>query len=119
MLKAPELKIPTKLGDITEEFVQSSYAIGTEYLKSCFTYIFNSAPAGLLTSYTIGTWSFKIKPSQVRKHGTAEDIANLPPPTNYNQKHKTKRKINPGKRRAMRKVAKSGTGKRYGIGTND
>ncbi|KAL7538044.1 hypothetical protein ACHAXR_008244 [Thalassiosira sp. AJA248-18] len=111
MMEAPGLSIPTKQSHIDEAFVQSSYAMATEYLKSRFSYIFE-AEDGLVNSYTIGTWSYKIKPSEVVKHGTQADIDKLPAPTAKNQQHKTKRKVTPGKRRRVRKVAKAGTGKR-------
>lgn len=97
-------------GDI-EAFVTSSYALATEYLKSHFSYIFKSTD-GLINSYTIGTWSHKIKRSSVLKNGTAEDIAKLPPETAYNKEHSKKRTITVGKRRKLNKVAKAGTRKR-------
>jgi len=77
-------------------------------------------PKGKVATYTIGTWSHKIKPSVVRKrgNGTSEDIALLRKPTNYNKSHETKRTINPGERRRVRKVAKIGTGKRDSIQEN-
>ena len=108
MMEAPGLNIPD---DIDETFVTSSYALATEYLKSHFSYIFKSTD-GLINSYTIGTWSHKIKRSSVLKNGTAEDIAKLPPETAYNKEHSKKRTITVGKRRKLNKVAKAGTRKR-------
>jgi len=43
-----------------------------------------------VSKYTTGTWSKKIKRSFVKKHGTVEDIVQLPLETNYNQPKKRK-----------------------------
>jgi len=94
MMEAPGLEIPTELKDIDEAFVQSSFEIATEYLKSCFSYIFKASEK-TINSYRLGTWSLKIKYNQVKKHGTAEDIARLPPPIARN---KSRLDSNPGKR---------------------
>ena len=111
MMEAPGLNIPNNVKDIDEAFVTSSYALATEYLKSCFSYIFKSTD-GLINSYALGTWSYKIKRSVVLKNGTAEDIAKLPSETAYNKAHATKRTITVSKRRRLNKVAKAGTSKR-------
>ena len=70
----------------------------------------------MVNTYTLSTWSFKIKPSEVRKKGTEEDIALLPPATAYNKSHSTKRTVNAGKRRGFSRVAsrvaKKGKGKK-------
>ena len=44
---------------------------------------------------TAATWSKKIQRYSIEKEGTAEDIANLPPPTvkNYNRKVNVSRKV--------------------------
>ena len=119
MMEAPGLNIPHNTAEIDEAFVQSSYVNATEFLKSQFSYIFKE-PKGKVATYTIGTWSHKIKPSVVRKrgNGTSEDITLLQKPTNYNKSHKTKRTINPGERQRVRKVAKIGTGKRNSMQGN-
>ena len=108
MMGAPGLSIPSKRDDIDEAFVQSSYFIATDHLKSCFSYIFTKS-AAILSSYTIGTWSHKIKPSVVRKYGTALDVARLPPTTPRNNPHRTKPQQ---RRRRVRKVVKAGAGRR-------
>ena len=82
--------------------VQLSYAIATDHLKSRFSYIFRKS-AGIVSSYTIGIWSHKIKPSVVQKYGTESDIARLP---------RTKRTFTQQRRRQVWKVAKAGAGKR-------
>ncbi|KAL7537408.1 hypothetical protein ACHAWF_013067, partial [Thalassiosira exigua] len=111
MMEAPELVIPSRLEQIDEAFVQSSYAIATEYLKSCYSFIFK-VPEATLANYKISTWSFKIKHNHVRKHGTESDIAKLPPRTPRNNPHSTKRTYRQGERRRVRKVARAGAGKR-------
>ena len=89
MMLAPGVSIPINQEDIDEAFGKSSYAIATEHLNSHFSYIYSLAPhAGLVTNYTIGTWSKKVQRAQVMKHGTEEDTAKLPPPSNYNHEHK-------------------------------
>ena len=89
MMSAPGVEIPHRVDDITEDILRSNYAMATAYLRENFSYIFQQ-PEDTVSKYTIGTWSKKIKPSFVKKHGTVEDIARLPPETNYN--HPKKRK---------------------------
>ena len=96
--------------------MKSSYAIATEHLKSTFSYIFSRPQAGLVANYTIGTWSKKVQRAQVMKHGTEEDKAKLPPPSNYNHEHKQKRTVASGERVRPRKIAKRNTGRKDGIG---
>ena len=110
MMEAPGLHIPRR-DDIGENFVQSSYTIATDHLKSRFSYIFRKS-AGIVSSYTIGTWSHKIKPHVVRKYGTESDLARLPPATPRNNPHRTKRTFTHQRRRQVRKVARAGAGKR-------
>ncbi len=49
----------------------------------------------IYSGYTLGMWSFKIKLSDVKNHGTAADKARLPAETSANQQHKSKCTINP------------------------
>ena len=80
---APNLNIPSKVEDIYDEFIRSSYNIATEYLRSSVSYTTHE-------SYTVG--------SVVKKHGTDADKAKLPANTLANQPHKAKRTImNPSK----------------------
>lgn len=111
MMEAPGLSIPSNRDDIDEAFVQSSYAIATDHLKSRFSYMFRKS-AAIVSSYTIGTWSHKTKPSVVRKYGTASDVARLSPTTPRNNPHRTKRTFTQQRRRRVRKVAKAGAGRR-------
>ncbi|KAL7553258.1 hypothetical protein ACHAWF_016513 [Thalassiosira exigua] len=87
MMETPGLIIPDD-DDVDEAFVLSSFELATEYLRRNFSYIFKSATAEKVDKYTLGTWSHKIIPSQVRKHGTAADVAKLPPPTEKGSAHK-------------------------------
>ena len=111
MMEAPGLSIPSDRDKIDEAFLQSSYAIATDHLKSRFSYIFRK-PAAVVSSYTIGTWSQKTRPHVVRKCGTDSDVARLPPATTRNNPHRTKRTFTQQRRRRVRKVAKAGAGKR-------
>ena len=100
MMQTPGLTIPTRLEDIDEAFVRTSYVTATDYLKSCFSYIFEK-DAGIVNAYTLGTWSFKIKHSEVKKHGNPADIGKLPPLL----LHSSKQAAPFGKRRKVNKVA--------------
>ena len=68
MMEAPDINIPSIVDDITEEILISSYDAATAHLKEKFSYIF-------------GTWSKKVKRSEVLKHGTPLDISRLPAAT--------------------------------------
>ena len=120
MEEAPNLNIPPKVENIDDEFIRASYDIATEYLRSRVSYIFAGTQEATHESYTVGTWSFKIKPSEVKKRGTDADKAKLPADTLANQPHKAKRTIsNSGLRHQPRKIAKKGTGKRSALETSE
>jgi hypothetical protein len=119
MMDAPGLRIPKNMDEITDDFVRESYEIATAYLKSLFEYIFLNKPEGATDSYTIGTWSFKIKVSEVQKHGTDNDKAKLPLRTPSNQQHKTKRTITPSKRQRPPKITKKGTSRKRALEANN
>ena len=117
MEKAPGLNLPAKLEDIDETVVERTFVVATEYLRGQYEYIFE-APAGLVSSYTIGTWCAKIKPSNVRKHGTESDKAKLPPQRGRHKRHGSMRSfLSP--RTQIRKVAKKGTSKRASAGLEE
>ncbi|KAK1746052.1 hypothetical protein QTG54_002659 [Skeletonema marinoi] len=73
---------------ITEEYIKESYDCATQFLKDNYSYIFTK-PDDRVASYAVGTWSKKIKYSEVLKHGTEEDKQKLPPPTANNNKRKS------------------------------
>ena len=75
---APNLNIPSKVEDIYDEFIRSSYNIATEYSRSCVSYIFSGTQEATHKLYTVGTWLFKVKPSVVKKRGTDADKASQP-----------------------------------------
>jgi hypothetical protein len=83
MMKAPGIP-DTIPSDADENFVQQTFEIATEYLKSTVSYIW-AKHEGVLGNYKIGTWSRKVSASEIRKHGTQEDIAKLPPVTARNK----------------------------------
>jgi hypothetical protein len=89
-------KMMEALGDetlpstITEDFIRSSYNRGTSFLKQNYSYIFFQKSDDVVSKYTLGTWSKKIKPSEVRKHGTEQDKQKLAEPTAYNKPKKRK-----------------------------
>ena len=86
MMKAPGVPtaIPSEAG---EDFVKETFDKATQYLKETVSYIWKKGEP----TYTIGTWSKKVQPSQVRMHGTESDIAKLGPVTARNKKHRRKR----------------------------
>lgn len=110
MMEAPELVVPSH-DNITEDVVRDTYEVASNFLRTQYEYIF-AKPDGVTEAYTLGTWSFKIKPSEVIKHGTNTDKARL---QGEIQKHKAKRTITPGIRRRPTKVAKKGTGRKSAV----
>lgn len=89
MMEAPDINIPSIVDDITEEILIGSYDAATAHLKEKFSYIFRQSD-DTLSKYTIGTWSKKVKRSEVIKNGTALDISRLPAPTKFNKSKKKK-----------------------------
>ena len=89
MMEAPDITIPSIVIDITEDILVSSYAIATVHLQENFSYIFQQTE-DTLSKYTIGTWSKKVKRSEVLKRGTTRDKSRLPPATNFNKSKKKK-----------------------------
>eukprot|EP00984_Skeletonema_dohrnii_P035311 scaffold34937_cov255-Skeletonema_dohrnii-CCMP3373.AAC.1 len=88
MMEAPGLveQIPEQ---VTDDFVHHSFELATQFLKERYTYIFKQ-PQDILSGYALGTWSKKIKRSEVEKYGTEGDKQNLPPPTALNKKRTQK-----------------------------
>ena len=78
------LAIP-KDADVDDAFVESSYAVATFFLREKYSFIF-TGPDGSTENLLIGTWSKKVRRSFVLKHGTPDDIANLPPASARNNK---------------------------------
>ena len=89
MEQCPGLEIPAQ---VDESFVQSSFIAATEFLKTRVGYVWRRAKdVGMLSDYAIGTWSKYVQRSEIEKHGTVQDKANLPQATARNQADKRKR----------------------------
>jgi hypothetical protein len=73
---------------VTEEYIRSSFDNATQFLKDNYSYIFTKSD-DMVSLYTIGTWSKKIKPSEVLKYGSEEDKQKLQP-TAVNKKRTRK-----------------------------
>ena len=84
--------------EVTEQFITDSFERGTGLLRENFSYIFLKAPEDKLAAYAIGNWSKKIKNSEVRKHGTEQDIQKLKD-TPYNKKRTRKPREMPAPRK--------------------
>jgi hypothetical protein len=92
MMKAPGIP-DTIPSNANENFVQQTFEIVTEYLKSTVSYIW-AKHEGALGNYKIGTLSRKqVSASKIHKHGTQEDIAKLPPVTACNKTDSRKRGV--------------------------
>ena len=89
MEQYPGFEVPALVGDA---FVKSSFLAATEYLKSRVGYVWRRAKdERMLSSYAIGTWSKYVQRSEIEKHGTVQDKANLPQATARNQADKRRR----------------------------
>ena len=89
MEQCPGLEVPAQ---VNESFVQSSFIAATEFLKTRVGYVWRRAKdVGMLSDYAIGTWSKYVQRSEIEKHGTVHDKANLPQATARNQADKRRR----------------------------
>ena len=99
MMEAPGLHpIPEQ---VTEQFIHDSFGLATQFLQEQYSYIFTHPP-DVLAAYKLGTWSKKIKRSEVEKYGTEEDKQKLPPPTAFNKKRTQKERLVPRAQRPRR-----------------
>ena len=90
-----------------EDFVQSSFCVATNYLKSTLSYIWVQVKdEGQISKYTIGTWSRKVAHSEILKNGTAEDKAKLPSTSARNKADGRKRGGWSFERNGIRRVAR-------------
>lgn len=92
MERAPGF-VPPAIGEIpSDEFVNNSYQICTEYLKTRVQYVFSNE-ASKHEHLTVSTWSKKTTWSSIDKHGTEQDRLNNDAfhPVR-NAKHKDQRK---------------------------
>ena len=108
------ITIPANFSDLDMSFVNSSYEIATEMLKTNYSFLFarNNGEAKM-ASWSIGTWSRNTKRSEVEKYGFASDKDRLPEANRLNVPHGRKRSFTVANRRGVNKVAKRGAPKRY------
>ena len=99
MMEAPGLQIPEQ---VTDDFIRESFELASRYLNEQYSYIFKQPP-DVLSAYKLGTWSKKIKRSEVEKYGTAEDKQKLPPPTACNKK-RTRKENSVSRHRRKRRI---------------
>ena len=92
MEKAPGLTIPNNVNEITNAFVDLSFVQATNHLKTNLCSFIWTKQLNHET-WTVGTWSTKTLPNQIRRHGTDKDKESLPPPTHRNQPHREKRTL--------------------------
>ena len=92
MEKVPGLIIPNDLQEISNAFLDHSFSQASDYLKTnVCSFIWTK---GLNhETWTIGTWSTKTLPNQIRKYGSDQDKASLPAPTHHNRPHQEKRTL--------------------------
>ena len=102
MMETPDLVIPEQ---VSEQFISESFERATQHLKDNFSYIF-AKPRDILADYKLGTWSKKIKRSEVMKHGTEEDKQKLPPPKAGNKKRTQKERSAPSSGPRKRRLPK-------------
>lgn len=97
MLSAPNL--PEGIANantLSNEKIEEAYAVGTAYLKNQVSYIFTKPQFKGHCTWSVATWSLRLRYSQIKKYGTVEDIANLPEPTKKNQPRKRNERSNNG-----------------------
>lgn len=75
MEQAPGIQID---GDLDAESILTSYEAGKEFLKTRVGYVFQKQNAKPM-EWQISTWSKMVAYSSIRKNGTDQDKANLPP----------------------------------------
>mgnify|MGYP006209086981 FL=1 len=89
MEQCPGWEVPAQ---VDEAYIQSSFIAATEFLKTRVGYVWRRAKdVGMLSDYAIGTWSKYVQRSEIEKHGTVQDKANLPQATARNQADKRRR----------------------------
>jgi hypothetical protein len=104
MAEAPGFQYPQDA--VEETFVRSSFDLCIVHLKSVVGYVWAKARnEKVVDGYTIGTWSRKVARSEIEKHGTPQDIANLPDATRRNQADRVQRGEWTNNKRGVRRVA--------------
>ena len=107
MMETPGLNVPARASEISDEFVEESFDRATEFLEDSFSFLFTEVLREKTRTWTIGTWSRRIAPSEVLKKGTPADVAKLPAATTRNQPHRNnRRRFTCPQKRGVHKVAK-------------
>ena len=110
--------VPESMISIDNEFVSKSYQDATDYLKANYSFLYIQNSEEHMATWKVSTWFRKTRPSEVRKNGTEEDKAKLPPAGKLNNPHSRKRSFEVPSRRKANKVAKRGT-KKYDEATGE
>ena len=82
MLQAPNLP-----ADLTSN-IDHSLSISLAFLRSQVSYIFTLERFNGHHTWSVGTWSKRIRYNEIKKNGSPGDIANLPAETGKNKKRK-------------------------------
>ena len=94
MEAAPDLRI-REGNSIDAAYLDESFQIGREYLKTRVSYIFEN-PKMNQNQWSVGTWSKKVARSSIMKYGSDSDKANLPAESS----HRNRERQQNGRRRA-------------------
>ena len=76
--------------DMTTHIIESTYEQGMNHLRTRVSFIFDN-PKLHHVSWEISTWSKKVARSEILKHGTEQDISNLPEASNNTRRQPAKR----------------------------
>lgn len=90
MEQAPGL-ILREPAEINAEYLQESFQAANNHLKTRVGYVFQNRKAKPAT-WVLSTWSKKVSHSEIVKHGTDEDRANLPSENRFNRPRQQKRR---------------------------
>ena len=106
MTSAPGLKLHSRVDDITDSDVSSSYTIATEYLNENYSYLFTDGKEVHMLTCLIDTWSHKLLHSEVKNNGMIADKAKQP--KKMNNKKGPQRSVRRGPQRSMLERQRSG-----------
>lgn len=89
MEKAPGMIIPRAAVEISAEFVDQTFALGTQYLQTRVGYVWEKSTR--CEFLTVGSWSKHVQRSSIEKNGNDIDRGNLPPLGPLNRPHNIRR----------------------------
>jgi len=101
MTNAPSLEIPANASEITAEVSSCLFDIGTAHVRSKAAYIWDNNKYKKRDSWSVSTWSMRVRRASILKNGTEEDKRQLPEETRFNRPHT-------GQRKKRRKNARPG-----------